>query len=118
MTTVETPDCVFGLTGWENSVWNILTQLLDFDCLNAKLIPEPEHEGGITFKAEDSDDGGDEMRRLHVECEEPAAVPAVLPGWGGGAGSDVQTSDVQPENPPPFGLMNRTPEGFSYGYVT
>ena len=71
-TTGQTPDCVFGLTGWENSVWNLLTRLLGFSWF--------EHEGGITFKAEDGDDGGDEMRRLHVESEEAAAVLTVLPG--------------------------------------
>lgn len=46
-----------------------------------------------TFNPEQSKDGDDEMRRLHVECEEPVRVSAVLCGSEGGAGSDVEKSE-------------------------
>ena len=46
-----------------------------------------------TFNPEQSQDGDDEMRRLHVECEEPVRVSAVLCGSEGGAGSDVEKSE-------------------------
>ena len=46
-----------------------------------------------TFNQEQSQDGDDEMRRLHVECEEPVRVSAVLCGSEGGAGSDVEKSE-------------------------
>ena len=46
-----------------------------------------------TFNPEQSQDGDEEMRRLHVECEEPVRVSAVLCGSEGGAGSDVEKSE-------------------------
>ena len=46
-----------------------------------------------TFNPEQSKDGDDEMRRLHVECGEPVRVSAVLCGSEGGTGSDVEKSE-------------------------
>ena len=46
-----------------------------------------------TFNPEQGQDGDEEMRRLHVECEEPVRVSAVLCGSEGGAGSDVEKSE-------------------------
>ena len=46
-----------------------------------------------TFNPEQSKDGDNEMRRLHVECGEPVRVSAVLCGSEGGTGSDVEKSE-------------------------
>lgn len=48
-----------------------------------------------TFNPEQSDDGNDETRWHHVECEEPAWVSAVLCGSEGGAGSDVEITELK-----------------------
>ena len=50
-----------------------------------------------TFNPEHSDDGNNEMRWHHVECEEPTGVSVVLSGSEGGAGSDVEKSYTDTE---------------------
>lgn len=45
-----------------------------------------------TFNPEQSNDGYDDTRRHHVDCEEPAGVSAVL-CRSGGTGSDVEQSE-------------------------
>lgn len=45
-----------------------------------------------TFNPEHTDDGYDEMRWHHVECEDSAEVSAVHHGSEGGTGSDAGES--------------------------